>query len=427
MAENERVAEAQAHGEELVGPVRVLYLSDVYFPRVNGVSTSIATFRTDLADLDVETTLIAPEYPGPAELPGDRVVRVPSRGVPRDPEDRRMRWRALMRALASMQRGQFDLVHIQTPFIAHYAGVRHARDAHIPCLETYHTFFEEYLHHYAPLLPRAIARPLVRAFTRSQARQVDALVAPSEPMREVLLQYGVATPIHVLPTGLPADRFRPGDGERFRTLAALPPERPLLVYVGRIAFEKNIEFLISSFAIVRRTAPQAMLVIAGEGPAEGALRRLVAKLGLDADVRFVGYLDRNRALLDCYAAAQAFVFASRTETQGLVLLEAMAQGAPVVSTASLGTRSVLKPECGAIVVPEREEDFAAAALRVLGSAELRTALAARSRSYAQSWSSLRLARSMADLYRSVCERSASRAPARAAALPARSDVGVQRQ
>lgn len=421
------MAEAQAHGEELVGPVRILYLSDVYFPRVNGVSTSIATFRTDLAGLDVETTLVAPEYPDPAQLKGDGVVRVPSRGVPRDPEDRRMRWASLMRVLGSLERGRFDLVHIQTPFIAHYAGVRHARAVRVPCLETYHTFFEEYLHHYAPLLPRAIGRPLVRAFTRSQARQVDALVAPSDPMREVLLQYGVTTPIHVLPTGLPADRFAPADAERFRSLAALPPERPLLLYVGRIAFEKNIEFLISSFALVRRAAPQAMLVIAGEGPAEGALRRLVAKLGLEADVRFVGYLDRDRALLDCYAAAHAFVFASRTETQGLVLLEAMAQGVPVVSTASLGTRSVLKPECGAIVVPERQEDFAAAALRVLESGELRTALGARSRSYAQSWSSSRLARSMADLYSSICERSASRAAARAGALPTRSDVGVQRQ
>jgi 1,2-diacylglycerol 3-alpha-glucosyltransferase len=406
--------------------VRALYLSDVYFPRVNGVSTSIETFRTELARLGVETTLIAPQYAQPpspaersAELSRDRIVRVPSGAVPGDPEDRRMRWRALMLALGTLGRGRFDLVHVQTPFIAHYAGVRHARAARIPCLETYHTFFEEYLHHYAPLLPRPIGRAIVRAFTRSQARELDALIAPSEPMREVLLQYGVAAPIHVLPTGLPADRFRRGDGARFRAFARLPPDRPLLVYVGRLAFEKNIDFLVSSFALVRREAPRALLIVAGEGPAEGALRRLVTSLGLDADVRFVGYLDRNSTLLDCYAAAHAFVFASRTETQGLVLLEAMAQGAPVVSTASLGTRSVLKPESGALVVPERHEEFAAAALRVLGDPALAAQLSARSRSYAEVWSSARFARSLAELYQSVCERSAA---ARAAPVSACSDT-----
>jgi 1,2-diacylglycerol 3-alpha-glucosyltransferase len=425
--------------------MRVLYVSDVYFPRVNGVSTSIATFRADLDGLGVETTLVAPEYSRPAatehpsghalaeppsvESPSGRIVRIASSAVPGDPEDRRMRWRALMQTLRSMAHERFDLVHIQTPFIAHYAGVRHARAMRIPCLATYHTFFEEYLHHYAPLLPRSIGRTLVRAFTRSQARQVDALVAPSEPLRHVLLEYGVAAPIHVLPTGLPADRFRAGDPARFRALAALPAERALLLYVGRIAFEKNIEFLIESFARLKREAPQAMLVIAGEGPAEGALRRLVTKLGLDADVRFVGYLDRNGALLDCYAAAHAFVFASRTETQGLVLLEAMAQGAPVVSTASLGTRSVLRPESGAVVVPERHADFAAAVLRVLVSPQLRAELAARSRSYAESWSSLRFARLLAELYQSICERYASGTAGRPAALSgcnAGTDVGAQR-
>jgi 1,2-diacylglycerol 3-alpha-glucosyltransferase len=228
---------------------------------------------------------------------------------------------------------------------------------------------------------------------------------------------------------LPPSCFVPGDGARFRALAKLPPDRPLLLYVGRIAFEKNIEFLIESYARVRPQAPQAMLVIAGEGPAAGALHRLVERLGLDHDVRFVGYLDRTTALLDCYAAAQAFVFASRTETQGLVLLEAMAQGAPVISTASLGTRSVLRPEAGAIVVPERVEEFAAAVVRLLNDADLRAELTARSRSYAAKWSSPQLAHALVDIYQTVCQRFASAGPQpqrAAASAAARTDVGAQR-
>jgi len=375
--------------------VRVLFLSDVYFPRVNGVSTSIRTFRADLAALDVQTLLVAPDYAG--AQPESDVLRVASGSVPKDPEDRRMRLRALRRTLATLP-APVDLVHIHTPFLAHYAGVRFARRAGVPCLETYHTFFEEYLHHYVPVCPRPLGRFLARAFTRSQCAQVQALIAPSEPMRAVLEGYGVATPIHVLPTGLPADRFRPGDGGAFRARAGIEAQRPLLTYVGRVAHEKNIGFLVRAFERVHARMPEAMLVIAGEGPAREALRAEVASRGLAAAVHFAGYLERDSELLDCYAAADAFVFASRTETQGLVLLEALAQGTPVVSTAELGTRSILTPASGALVVPEEAEAFAAAAVRVLSEPALRAALSARGRLYARQWASARMAARLRDLY-----------------------------
>ena len=377
----------------------VLLVSDVYFPRVNGVSTSIRTFRQDLATCGVETLLVVPSYDqsAPSDEPG--IIRVASSGVPKDPEDRRMQWGALSRVLATIPR--VDVVHIQTPFVAHYAAARFARRNALPCVATYHTFFEEYLHHYVPVLPRSIGRFLARSFTRSQCADVQALIAPSDPMRDVLLEYGVSTPIKVLPTGLPADRFNPGIPERFRAEARIPAGRPLVTYVGRVAHEKNIEFLVNVFVEVRRTVPEAMLVIAGEGPARESLRHLVARLGLEKDVHFAGYLDRNTGLLDCYAAANVFVFASRTETQGLVLLEAMAQGAPVVSTAELGTRSVLKPGCGALVVEEQLQPFAAAVVRVLQDEALRNDLAERGRAYARTWSSAIMARKLADLYLSL--------------------------
>lgn len=383
--------------------MRVLLVSDVYFPRVNGVSTSIGTFRADLSRLGIETVLVAPEYPGGAAAAEPGVLRVPGGRVPGDPEDRRMRWRDLERTLRHLRTQRFDLVHIQTPFIAHYAGMRFARRAGIPCIATYHTFFEEYLHHYVPVLPRRIGRPLARAFTRSQCAGMRALVAPSEPLRQVLRDYGVQTPVHVIPTGLPADRFRDGEPGRFRALAGLPADRPLVTYIGRVAHEKNIDFLVRVFARVRRIVPSALLVIAGEGPAREPLRRAVAERGLAEDVRFVGYLDRDTTLLDCYAAASVFVFASRTETQGLVLLEAMAQGTPVVATAELGTRSILAPACGALIAPESEEPFAAAVVRVLTDPQLHGTLSEQGRIYARGWSSSSMAGRLAELYRALVD------------------------
>jgi len=381
--------------------LRVLFISDVYFPRVNGVSTSIRTFRQDLAAIGVDTQLVAPRYAVPGAADEQDVVRVASAGVPGDPEDRRMRWGALTRALDGLAGAAFDLVHIHTPFIAHYAGVRCARRLGVPCVATYHTFFEEYLHHYLPVLPRRLGRYLARSFTRSQCDDVRALIAPSEPMRAVLLEYGVATPIHVLPTGLPADRFRQGDGPAFRSRAGLAPEARIVTYIGRVAHEKNIGFLVGMFAEVLARVPQAVLVIAGEGPARAGLQQQVASAGLAAHVHFAGYLERDTALLDCYAAADVFVFASRTETQGLVLLEAMAQGTPVVSTAELGTRSILVPGSGALVVPEERAAFAAAVVRVLTEPQLHEELAQRGRSYARSWSSATMARRLKDLYETL--------------------------
>ena len=388
--------------------MRVLFISDVYFPRVNGVSTSIRTFRQDLASCDVETCLAAPCYESPASRPrasaarGARrdepgVVRVPAARVPGDPEDRRMAWRALTRTLDELPL-PFDLVHIHTPFLAHYAGVRYARRANIPCVATYHTFFEEYLHHYLPLLPHAVSAFLARSFTRSQCAAVQALIAPSEPMRDVLTAYGVTTPIHVLPTGLAADRFRAGDGGAFRAREGIEPGRPVVTYVGRVAHEKNIGFLIEMFAEVLKALPEALLVIAGEGPARASLRQAVLARHLERHVHFAGYLERDSALLDCYAAADVFVFASRTETQGLVLLEAMAQGAPIVSTAELGARSILVPASGARVVPEERAAFAAAVVQVLRDGALRAEMATRGRAYARGWSSASMARRLAQLY-----------------------------
>ena len=390
--------------------MRVLFISDVYFPRVNGVSTSIRTFRADLATAGVESVLVAPSYgdaahDDSASVGEPDIVRVPSGRVPGDPEDRRMKSGALARALDSLQTQSFDLVHVHTPFIAHYAGLRHARRRHIPVIATYHTFFEEYLHHYVPLLPRPIGRALARAFTRSQCAQLAAIVAPSEPMRALLLEYGVKTRIEVIPTGLPADRYVQGDGTHFRQAYGIPLDRPLLLYVGRVAHEKNIDFLLQAFVELRATRPDAMFAIAGEGPAREHLQSLVARLGLTDHVHFIGYLQRERELANCYAAADVFVFASRTETQGLVLLEAFAQGRPVVSTAHLGTTSILQSGCGARVAPEKPEAFAQAIADILEDPARAARLSEQAHRYAQSWASSRMATRLAMLYQDLALQS----------------------
>jgi glycosyltransferase involved in cell wall biosynthesis len=397
--------------------MRVLFVSDVYFPRVNGVSTSIRTFRSDLAQLGVETTLVAPAYPSgsPGDVGDASIIRVPSGSVPMDPEDRRFK-RGPLRAVLNADLAQrVDLVHIHTPFIAHYAAARFAREHGLPVVATYHTFFEDYLHHYVPILPRRIGRALARRFTLSQCRDVAELISPSAPMRDALLAYGVTTPIEVLPTGMPAESFIAGNGAKFRGKFALGADRPLLLYVGRVAHEKNIGFLLRMFVKLREQRPDAWFVIAGEGPARESLTRLAQELGVADAVRFIGYLDRSTDLPDCYAAGDVFVFASRTETQGLVLLEAMAQGTPVVSTAELGTRSILTPGCGAFVVPEQEPAFAAAVAQALALSK-DAPCRAQLRAHAESWASQAMAKKLLMFYQRVQARHRTLSSAASAAL-----------
>ncbi len=377
--------------------MRILFISDVYFPRVNGVSTSMQTFRRELQRLGHEVDIIAPDY-GQSENGDSGLIRVPSRVVIFDPEDRMMRFSSILALTDELRRRNFDLIHIQTPFVAHYAGINLARRLNIPRLETYHTFFEEYLHHYVPFLPKSWTRYVARYFSRSQCNEVNAVVVPSTAMCEVLSGYGVTTPMEVLPTGIELERFSGGDGARFRAVHGIAPERPVMLHVGRVAFEKNIGFLLRMLHRVRKLHPDVLFIIAGEGPARQALYREAQGLGVMDNVMFVGNMDRENGLLDCYRAANVKVFASRTETQGLVLLEAMALGVPVVSTAIMGTKDVLQPGCGAEVVAEDEASFAAAVARVLGDGDLAGRMSDAGREYVKSWSSLVLARRMVDLY-----------------------------
>ncbi|MCH4810781.1 glycosyltransferase [Vreelandella neptunia] len=371
-----------------LGGMKILMISDVYYPRVNGVSTSIASFRGALERLGNSVTLICPDYPvGQVDEPG--VLRIPSRHVPGDPEDRMMRYRDLLALTPQFADEAFDLIHVHTPFTAHYAGVTLGRRLGLPVVATYHTLFEEYIHHYIRWFPRRWLRFAARRLSAHQCQQLDAVVAPSRAMQQALTHYGVTTPITVVATGLALEAFCHPQGALhegdFRAHYDLPQEARLLLYVGRAAFEKNIDFLIDMLPKVLAEHPTTRLIITGEGPAHETLVKRAQEMGMADVVLFLGYLDRNGPLQAAYRAADIFVFASRTETQGLVLLEAMALGTPVVSTAMMGTLDILKEGEGCLIAEDNHDDFATKVNRLLSNEILRQQLAERGQAYAASW------------------------------------------
>ncbi|HYM36222.1 MAG TPA: glycosyltransferase, partial [Steroidobacteraceae bacterium] len=204
--------------------------------------------------------------------------------------------------------------------------------------------------------------------------------------------------IDILATGLEQSQFRLGDGASFRAKHGIEVDRPTLLYVGRVAHEKNIEFLLRMMTAVREKIPSALFLIVGEGPAREHLRAQAIELGLGDSVKFIGYLDRDTELLDCYRAGDVFVFASRTETQGLVLLEALAQGTPVVSTMHMGTRDVLENARGVRIVGEQISEFADAVIKLLRNKIERERLATVAPSDALKWSSREMAERLVHSY-----------------------------
>ncbi|MCB5191616.1 glycosyltransferase [Methylobacillus arboreus] len=386
--------------------MKILFISDVYFPRVNGVSTSIRTFAAQMQSLGHEVHLIAPDY-GIATEDEAWIKRIPARSIYFDPEDKLMRYGEALKLLPELRDENYDVIHIHTPFVAHYLGLKLARMLDIPCLETYHTFFEDYMHHYLPWMPQSMARKMAISISRRQCNAVSAVIAPSQPMLNALRNYGVKASAEVIPTGLQDSSFHEADGEAFRDKYGISRLRPVALFVGRVAHEKNIDFLLRMANELRRQQPDMLLVIAGEGPAQKHLEAVSEELALGDNIKFIGYLDRNTELNACYKAADVFVFSSKTETQGLVLLEAMAQGVPVVALAELGTESILIEGEGAMIAPEDERIFAAKVFSLFANPSRRTNLGETARRYAaKHWTSRLQAERMLQFYQRVQSRSA---------------------
>jgi glycosyltransferase involved in cell wall biosynthesis len=386
--------------------MRVLLLSDVYFPRINGVSTSIRASVKSLVRAGHAVTLVAPDYGDPAQRRhdtefGDRfeVLRVPSRRIFFDPEDRLMHKRALKRLLPRLVTRPWDAIHVHTPFRAHQLGVRLRAPIGRPVVESYHTYFEAYIGHYVPWLPRFLSEAFARRMSRRLCNAVDHLVVPTAEMQAVLARYGVSTASTVLPTGLDLDEFRQGNGEAFRARHGIPRDRPMLLTVSRLAREKQIDFLLRVARELVPRIPELLLVVTGEGPDAPRLKSLAQQLGLGANVLFLGNLDRGSALLDCYRAADLFVFASPTETQGLVLIEAMALGVPIVSTAVMGTATVLRGAHSACIAPEDVPRFADCVARVLEQPERRAGMAAAGPDDARAWGADIMTQRLLEVYR----------------------------
>nr|BAL58346.1 glycosyl transferase family 1 [Candidatus Acetothermum autotrophicum] len=335
--------------------MKIGIFTDTFTPQINGVTSIIEELHRVLTRQGHEVFIFAPAYSRAQRSENGHIFRFPaltayfhkdSRVV--IPYDRR----------ASAVFPRLDVVYSHTPVSMGLLALRVARKYDLPHVHTYHTLFTEYLHY----LPRLI-RPTRRMAERISAafcNRCDAITTPSHAMREELLRYGVEKPIYVLPFGVDIEPFERPVSTDVRSLLGLAPNEFFLLYAGRLGTEKNLHFLLRAFRVLvdRWGGPQPLrLVLAGGGPHRPLFEAYAKELGLSERVLFTGFIPRAE-LVDYYRAADLFVFASKTETQGLVLMEAMAAGLPAVAVRAMGVTDVVFDGETGVLVPEDEEIFA---------------------------------------------------------------------
>jgi glycosyltransferase involved in cell wall biosynthesis len=386
--------------------LRVALFTNNYLPFCGGVTISVEALRRGLAAAGHEPWVFAPRFPR-AVPDAPRVVRYPSLPAVTYPEF------ALAvpysRHIARLVRGlDVDVLHAHHPFLLGPAAARLARRLGRPLIFTYHTRYEKYAH-YVPLSRPLVERAAVRLSTRF-ADRCDMVIAPSALIRDELQERGVQAPIAVVPTGVDLQHFRPGDGAVARQRLGLARTGALLLYVGRLDPEKSVDRVLLAFDRVASTVPDAHLVLVGQGTEGDRLRALAQSLPSAPRIAFLGAW-RHDALAECYRAADAFLFASETETQGLVLAEAAACGIPAVAVDAPGCAEVVRDGETGLLTKGDPTALAEATIGLLLDEPRRRHMARAARAVAEAEfdAQTHIARTLA-VYAEACDRRARRTP-----------------
>lgn len=310
--------------------VKFGFFTDTYFPQVSGVATSIKTLKEELEQKGHEVYIFTTTDPNAKEFEED-VIRMPS--VPFVSfKDRRIVVRGMWYAYLIAKELDLDLIHTHTEFGAGLLGKMVGKKLKIPVIHTYHTMYEDYLHYIAK---GKVVRPThVKYFSRFFANHTTGVVCPSERVIDKLKEYGVTSPMRIIPTGIDIQKFERPDitiqmKKALRKELGLTDDSLMLLSLSRISYEKNIQAIVTGLPTIFERFPNACFVIVGDGPYVGKLRCLGEELGIGDKIQFIGEVPNDQVAI-YYKAADYFVSASTSETQGLTYTEAMASGVPCI-------------------------------------------------------------------------------------------------
>lgn len=320
--------------------MRILLATDLYAPAVNGVVTSTISLKQSLENLGHEVRVLTLADEAYIDI-GKNIYAVSSLNMDKVYPGARIQLFTDRAILKEIVHWEPDIIHTQSEFSTFRMAKLIASYLDIPMVHTYHTIYEDYTHYFSPT--KKTGRKIVASLTKKWMDEVEAVIAPTKKVERMLVDYGVSQPIAVIPTGIQLEKFhQPFDHEKrleIRKLYNIPEEAFLLISLGRLGKEKNIEELLAYLSYIK---PEIYFLIAGDGPNREDLMAYTKELGLDNRVTFIGMVPPKEVAL-YYKTADLFVSASTSETQGLTYIEALASGLPALCRVDESIENVITP------------------------------------------------------------------------------------
>ncbi|MGX7417601.1 glycosyltransferase family 4 protein [Carnobacterium gallinarum] len=307
--------------------------TDTYFPQISGVATSIAMLQKELTNRGHQVYIFTTSNPEANDIEDyPNVYRIPS--IPfLFYTERRISYVSSRKITRLVEELKLDIIHTQTEFSLGVIGQKVAQKYNLPLLHTYHTMYEDYLHYIAN--GKLLTKPMVKYLMQSFCQKADIVIAPTEKVKLTLEKYQICRPIKIIPTGIDFQSFEQTDylqqqTNELKKELGLSEDDFVLVWLGRVAYEKNLEEILRELPAILMEQSNTKLVIVGDGPAKKDSEKIVQELGLNEVVQFLG--EQNWENINkFYQLGNAFISASTTETQGLTYIEALASNLPVIA------------------------------------------------------------------------------------------------
>ncbi|MDD5456029.1 MAG: glycosyltransferase family 4 protein [Candidatus Margulisbacteria bacterium] len=374
--------------------MNIAFFTDTYLPQINGVVTSIEIFREALEKKGHNVYIYAPYIGGKSASAEKNVFRFKSAKFIFQPEYRISL--PYSRSLNKFSKLDIDIVHCHTPFSMGLLGIFMAKKYNKPLVHTYHTMFSEYVH-YLPI-PGDYAKNFAIWASKSFCNSNHLVIVPSIKVKEELINYNVTTPIEVIPTGIVLTDYHKIFTTEAEKTYNLSKDLIYITTISRLGKEKNIPFLLKTFAVINSSLPQTRFIIIGDGPEKKNLLKEAEKLGILDKIIFTGYIERN-LIFPLLKMSRAFIFASKTETQGLVILEALSMKVPAVAIDAMGVSSILEDNLGGMLSTENEQEFADKVLKLISDEKLHEQKSNEAYKKALSLSANKMARKLIECYR----------------------------
>ncbi len=371
------------------------FFTDGYAPQVNGVATSVESTAKALRKKGHKVFIIAPKYPDFKDK-DKNVIRLQSipfyKGM-----NLRVATHLPEKAMLDVSKIPFDVIHGHSGGTVTIMGLEIAKIKNIPYVFTYHTLWNRYTHYV--LKGKILTPKMAEIASRVFSNRCDYVIAPTERVKKELKSYGVKKPITVIPSGIDIERFEKAKKGYLRKKLGLRKEK-ILLYAGRLGKEKSIDFIIKAFEKVSKKDSSTVLVIAGYGPEEEKLKKLAKKLNLEGKVLFTGLINQ-KDMPKVYKDAQIFLFASKTETQGLVVIEAMASGLPVVGVNDPAIETMVVDGQNGFITKRDPGEFSRKILEMLSNEELLFKFSKESKKHAEGFSLDKVACMFESLYKEL--------------------------